>query len=250
MVDPQTLSADWAKLRHLGESLYDKKMFFNKKWCAYPKKDFNELFKNIAKGLDVRLNTTVKGVDLKTGKITLDSQTEKADLIVSSLSLDKLFNYQFGKLGYRGYTIEPKIIHKDSYHPQNPETGNHYSMVYYPEDDVTHNRTTEYKWFNHKAKLPEYQGKTIITVETPNDRARFYPFMNPENEKRFTKYLKKASTFPKLLTIGRMGLYKYTTLDTTTAQAYRFITRANNWLDFSPAQRYTAYQAIRGNWKN
>ena len=46
-VDPASLSADWARTRHLGESLDAEEMFFNRSWCAYPRGDWNDLFRNL-----------------------------------------------------------------------------------------------------------------------------------------------------------------------------------------------------------
>lgn len=251
MVDPKTLSADWAKLRHLGESMTDKQMFFNKKWCAYPKNDFNELFTNISKNFNIHLNTTISNVDLKTATVHLESgEVVKSDYIVSSLSLDKLLNNKFGELEYRGYDIRPQIIEKESFHPKNPETGKNYSMVYYPEKGVPQTRTTEYKWFNHKADNPEYKNRTIITVEIPTKKAKFYPFMNTENEERLKNYLKEIALYPKVVSLGRMGLYKYTTLDTTTAQVFRFIDNFSTWFQMTQNQRYQSYIKIRGDWSN
>ena len=37
-INPKNLSSEWALVRKLGSSIYNKKMFFNDKWCSYPKK--------------------------------------------------------------------------------------------------------------------------------------------------------------------------------------------------------------------
>ena len=41
-INPSKLSSEWALIRKLGSSINEKKMFFNKKWCSYPKKDWNQ----------------------------------------------------------------------------------------------------------------------------------------------------------------------------------------------------------------
>ncbi len=225
MVDPKTLNADWAKLRHLGESLTEKQMFFNKTWCSYPVRDFNELFENISKGMTLRLNCSIAHIDPLTATVVDSKGVQyQGDMIVSSVSLDRMFENKFGELEYRGYEITPKIIEEEYYHPvsqNNPSK--HISMVYYPEEGVPQTRTTEYKCFNHKQNDPAYKGRSIITVEVPSKKAKFYPFMDEKNEKTFAKYIKHLSTFPKLVSLGRLGLYKYTTLDTTTQQTMRFM---------------------------
>jgi len=251
MVNPASLSADWAKLRHLGESLTEKQMFFNKKWCAYPKNDFNELFDNISAGFNLHLRTNITEIDGEKSRIVDDNgNSYQGDMLVSTISIDTLFNNKFGELDYRGYRIEPKVLYQHSFHPIDPETGKNYSMVYYPEKETLYTRTTEYKWFNHKATEAAYQGKTVITIETPSDKLRFYPMMSPANEQKLAKYLNLLSKSPKLVSIGRMGLYKYTTLDTTTQQVFRFMEKFASWNEMSPEERFKAYHYIRGDWHN
>ena len=70
-IEPKLLSADWAKIRRLGDKLDSKKMFFNEKWCTYPKKDWNELFSNILKNIDVLYDAEVSRIDLKNKNVIM-----------------------------------------------------------------------------------------------------------------------------------------------------------------------------------
>ena len=248
-VDPETLDASWAKLRHLGESLTEEKMFFNENWCAYPKRNFNELFDNISKGIDVKYNTEITEVDFQNSVLgDNENNSYDGDFIISTLSIDRLFDFKYGSLDYRGYDIKPVIFEQDYYHPMNSRTGNHYSMVYYPEKKFMHTRITEYKCFNNKENDEAFNNRTIVTVETPSKTAKFYPFMDAENEKRFKLYLRELSKFTNVFSLGRMGLYKYLTIDTTTQQVFRFIKYFNNWKKMSHKERLNAYIKIRGGW--
>lgn len=250
-VDPRMLHADWAKLRHLGESLTDKKMFFHKRWCTYPVRDYNILFKRIAKGIDVRYNTHIQHIDLKNTELTDQTGRRwKADFIVSTASLDQVFGDKFGSFDYSGYEVTPLIGQQKYFHPLNPETGRHYSMVYYPEYKFPYTRITEYKNFNHKENDPRWKNRTIITIETPSKRAKFYPFMDAANEDRLAKHIRHLAKYPKVVSLGRLGLYKYMTLDTTTAQVMRFINVFDQWQELSPRERLAAYGDIRGSWNN
>ena len=245
-VDPKTLSADWAKIRHLGESLTDEKMFFNKRWCAYPKNDFNELFHNLTQHVEVIRNCKIENVDIDSTEVRDESGvTHTGDFIVSTLSIDTLFDYAYGELAYTGYDIEPIIYNKDYCHPQNPRTGNHYSMVYYPEEDKKYTRSTEYKCFNNKAAQDSYRGRTIVTFETPSRESRFYPFMDEKNEELFQKYLKRIASFGNVCSLGRMGLYKYQTIDTTAEQTMKFLKELREWERMTTQQRMDAYLRMR-----
>lgn len=245
-VDPKSLDASWARLRHLGESLTEEKMFFNKIWCTYPKRDFNELFDNISRGIDVRCNMEITGIDLQNCTVTdANSESYTGDFLISTLSLDRLLDYKFGHLRYSGYDIEPVIFEQDYYHPENPRTGRHYGMVYYPEKDIRYTRTTEYKCFNRKENDKAYAGRSVVTIETPSKTAKFYPFMDAENEERYNAYVKDLSGLPNVASLGRMGLYKYQTIDTTTQQIFRFKKYFDTWSEMTPDERRDAYRIIR-----
>jgi UDP-galactopyranose mutase len=250
-VHPNKLHSDWAKLRHLGENLTDKKMFFNKHWCTYPVHDYNELFERIVVGIEVLFNTKIQHIDIKRAEIT-DQRGHhwSGDFIVNTASLDRIFGEKFGTLKYSGYDITPVIVKHSYFHPKNIATGDHYSMVYYPEKSVSYTRITEYKNFNNKKTNTIWKNRTIISIETPSNNVKFYPFMDGENEERLKKYLKYLAKYPKLVSLGRLGLYKYTTLDTTTAQVMRFINVFNSWQVMSEKERFSAYGIIRGSWDN
>ena len=250
-IDPKMIHADWAKIRHLGESLEEKRMFFNKRWCTYPKRDFNELFSNITKGITVYLKTPIKNIDFQRVKIVDENGTTwQGSCIISSASLDRMFGYKYGELEYAGYEVAPVIVQQEYFHPINEESGNHYGMVYFPEKKFPYTRITEYKSFNNKQSDPAHFNRTIITIETPSKRAKFYPYMNAENEERFRRYLCDLSRYPSVFSLGRLGLYKYTTLDTTTAQIMRFMEYFSIWKDMTPQERFAAYLHIRGSWDN
>jgi len=247
-VAPKSLNAEWAKIRHLGESLSKDVMFFNEKWCGYPKRDFNELFANISKGFELHLNATVISLDPLIGRIVLADGSEHGfDLVINTMSIDTVFEYVDGVLDYAGYLIEPKIIEKEFAHPAHPVNGKICSMVYYPEGGVPQTRTTEYKCFNNKSGTPAFKGRTVITVETPvrDSEHRFYPFSDAKNEELFSKYIARASAYSKFVSLGRMGLYKYQTLDTTTAQVFRLMKELGEWQTLDASARQAAYQRIR-----
>lgn len=248
MINPKKLDSDWAKLRHLGESLTEDKMFFNKNWCTYPKKDWNELFKNLTKNIQVKLNTKIDSINLQ--KTTIKDNygnRYQGDLIINTQSIDKIFNFKYGELEYRGYDIKPIAIEMENFHPIHPKSDKHYSMVYYPEKHIPHTRITEYKSFNCKENDKVFKGKTIITVETPSKKAKFYPFMDKKNEITLRKYLTLLSEHPTIVSLGRLGLYKYTTTDTTTKQIFNFMRYLPRWKKMSKFERFNAYLDIRKN---
>jgi UDP-galactopyranose mutase len=89
-VKPSFLSASWAKTRHLGESVTDDEMFFNKIWCGYPSSDWNDLFKNLLDDrIQVYLSCPITSINLSDSFI-ITSSGEKFyfDLLISTTPID------------------------------------------------------------------------------------------------------------------------------------------------------------------
>lgn len=246
-IEPKLLSADWAKIRRLGEKIDSKKMFFTEKWCAYPKKDWNELFSNILKNINVLYDAEISRINLKEKNVIMDCGNKMSfDMVISTMPIDELFNYKFEKLRYAGYRIKPVILNRKHHLLLENQP---VSMTYYPGEEFPYCRVTDYGSFQKKEDFP-YNNSTIITYEYSDENVRLYPFMDKENLNKFDKYLKEAANYPHLLTFGRMGLYKYLTTDTTVEMAFRTMTFFKEWMNMDPGSRYQAYKKIRGTWSN
>lgn len=246
-VEPKTISAEWALIRRLGEDVNSKKMFFNNKWCYYPKKDWNELFKQCLKDVQVLYDLDVSYVDLKNSKIFFNNNDSvKFDLCISTMNIDELLGYKLGKLKYTGYRIEPKIINKNK---QAIIDNKPISMLYFPDRKTKYCRISNYGTFQQKFSYP-YNNKTILTYEYPDNSIRLYPLSDKKNIKLFSKYVAEISKYKNIITFGRLGLYKYLTSDTTIAMSFRLLGVLNKWKRFNKNQRIEAYKLIRGSWNN
>ncbi len=247
-VDPASLSADWARTRHLGESLDAEEMFFNRSWCAYPRGDWNDLFRNLLKETRVIYDAAVARVLPEERCVVLRSGPRiEYDLLLSTASIDFLFDHRLGKLTYRGYEIEPRVVDRPAWATFN---GKPVSMTYYPEANVPYTRITDYGSFQRKEECPTYRGRTIVTVETPSASSELYPSTDRESLQLFDRYVRLASGYPEIVTFGRKGLYKYLTTDTATEMALRLRDHLFSWEALSNEARYAAYQEIRGSWNN
>jgi UDP-galactopyranose mutase len=246
-VEPSRLSAEWAKIRHLGEDLMTGNVFYNKRWCAYPRNDWNDLFDRLLSGVTVLYGVDVRSIELD-GRIivTADGNRLPFEFLISTKHLDRLFDSRRGDLRYAGYRIEPVVLDRK---PFNNFDGRAVAMTYYPQADVPWCRVTDYGAFQQKTE-PPYDTKTIVTYETPDHSTRLYPFTDRESLALFDMYLRDASQSPWLLTFGRMGLYKYLTADTTVEMAFRVLPWLAEWSAMNPDARYNAYRQIRGDWNN
>ena len=246
-IEPAQLSADWAKTRRLGERLDTKKMFFNEHWCAYPKRDWNELFENLLRRVPVLYDVDVVDVRLPDKRVvTATGDQIPFDFLISTMHIDQLFGNRLGRLQYAGYRIEPMVLPQ---RPYNTLDGQPVSMTYFPEEAVSYCRVTDYGSFQRKTGYP-YDGRTIVTYEYPDHSIRLYPFTDHTNTSLFADYLHEAARYPHLLSFGRMGLYKYLTSDTTVEMAFRALDEFDAWPHLEPGRRVEAYRKIRGDWRN
>ena len=244
-IDPAKLSSEWALIRKLGSSITEKRMFFNKKWCSYPKKDWNQLFENCLKNKNILLDLEIKKVLLNKNIIlTKNNEKIKYDFLISTQNIDELHDFKFGKLEYAGYEIKTKIIDKSRAYSLDKKP---ISMLYFPEARYKHCRISNYGSFQQKKDYP-YNKKTILTIETPNNKIRLYPRLDKKNLNLFKKYLEESSKFSNLITFGRLGLFKYLTSDTTIEMVFRLRKIINKWKTMSTSKRIKAYEIIRGSW--
>jgi UDP-galactopyranose mutase len=246
-VEPRELSAEWAKIRKLGESLDSKEMFFNRKWCAYPRNNWNDLFANLLRGIEVIYERAVERVDLEKRRVWMDNGGSAGfDLLISTMHLDDLFGRALGVLQYAGYRIEPVILDAKPYRRLD---GKPVSLTYYPGPEDAFCRVTDYGTFQQKTQAP-YDTRTIVTYEYPDPRWRLYPFADARNTALFSRYLEQAAQWPCLATFGRMGLYKYLTTDSTVGMAFRLMDCIDRWHGMTPEQRLDAYKVVRGSWND
>ena len=246
-IDPKKLSSEWALIRKLGSSIKEKKMFFNNKWCSYPKKDWNQLFENCLKNKNLILDVDIIKIDKKNKiLVTKNNHKIKYDCLISTTNIDELHDYKYGKLNYAGYDIETKIIKKSEAHKlDNKEI----SMLYFPEKKFKHCRISNYGSFQKKNDYP-YKTHTILTIERPNNKIRLYPTLDEKNTKLFKRYLSETAKYGNIISFGRLGLYKYLTSDTTIEMVFRLKKYISSWKKMSPINRVKAYKKIRGGWNN
>ena len=69
-------------------------------------------------------------------------------------------------------------------------------------------------------------------------------------DERFYRYLRAASEIPGVLPLGRLGLYKYVTMDSTFAMARRMVDSLEDYLSAKAEKRFEILREIRGDWQN
>jgi UDP-galactopyranose mutase len=178
-----------------------KKCFDGKKRVFYPVKlnGYNDYFDICANGVDVYFNSEISEIDIYNKSIVSNGVAYDADIIVSTISPDILFDYQYGELPYMGREFLKIIL------PIERVTPEPYYFIHYPNDEPF-TRIFEYKL------LTNYNSKnTLLGVEFPSKTNKLYPYPILAEINKAKKYISKLPS--DVYSIGRQGKYHYDNQD-------------------------------------
>lgn len=225
-------------LKMIGEKLY-KSFFYGytkKQWGCEPK----ELPASILKRLPVRFNYNDNYYNSKYQGIPLNGYTEifenmlnksnievvlnqeytpfvndhDYDHIFYTGPIDKLFNFKYGRLGYRTVTFEKHVTDGDF-------QGN--AVINYPNEDVKFTRIHEHKhftpWttFSKTVYFKEYSKETALNDEP------YYPKRLNCDMEIFKKYKKEADSLRNFTLLGRLATYRYLDMHNVIEEALDII---------------------------
>lgn len=246
------MPADWGRLRRL-DRVADHGDFRLPSVAPhyYPEGGFEPLFAQLLDGFDVRYATTVTGLARGgDGGARLTVATSDgalpADLVVATGPIDDLLGHRFGPLEWRGYRVEVEELEASDGAPlgRAPD-GVPFAWLYTPWAETPVCRTTSFGTIHHGA---EHTGPSVVLREIVDDGVRMYPVW--WEDERFRRYLRAAAEIPGLVPLGRLGLYKYVTIDSTYAMALRFMDALDELLSGDVERRCELLDHFRGDWSN
>lgn len=204
---PEELSDEALSRVPVYTSYYDG--YFTEKYQAIPQNGYTKMFENILNhpNIKVQLNTNFK-----------DLKNVKYDRLFYSGPIDEYFNYKLGALPYRSLNFEFKTLPQKQF--QRVAVMNYTSKEPYT-------RITEFKHF-----LNEKTSNTIIAYEYPSafelgKNERYYPIPKQENEELYKEYLKLAKKEKNIYFIGRLGEYKYYSMQSAVKAIFELIKKLN-----------------------
>jgi hypothetical protein len=95
---------------------------------------------------------------------------------------------------------------------------------------------------------PQWSGLSVVLEEVVDDSVRMYPVW--WEDERFHRYLAEAARVPGLVPLGRLGLYKYVTMDSTLSMVKRLAECLDGYLSADLGRRFEILREIRGDWQN
>lgn len=169
---------------------------------------YNSYFEKTIKGSKLILGETIQNVDLKNKAVKLsDGTLLSGDILISSLPIEELCNYSLGNLPYAGRDFIVFVLPCKQIFPGDVRFS-HYTQ----SEPFT--RIVEYK------KLTYYESEdSLLVMEIPSKKNKLYPYMIKKHLNTRNEYL---DLLPEdVFSIGRLGTYKYSTIEQTIAQCFQ-----------------------------
>ena len=217
----------------------------------YPTGGFNGLFDGLLADVPVTYGVTAERIERRgtTSTVFTDRGEFAADLVVATGPIDEMLAYRFGPLEWRGYRIETEVIAAG----QGPSLGIApdgvpFSWVYTPWASTPVARTTDFGVIHHGHGPGADGERSVVLREIVDDSVRMYPVW--WEDERFYRYLAAATLEPGIIPLGRLGLYKYVTIDTTFEMVRRMVQHLDRFLDADAGDRFEVMRAVRGDWDN
>jgi len=174
--------------------------YFTDRYQGIPENGYNELFKNLLKGVEIKLET-----DFFAEK---EKYLSLANTIVFTGKIDEYFNYELGELEYRSLSLENEVIDTENYQGV--------AVVNYTDSKTPYTRIIEHKHFNNKAESFKLN-KTVITKEYPKEyelgSEPYYVVNNDKNNALARAYRELAKKQKNIIFGGRLAEYKYYDMD-------------------------------------
>lgn len=180
-----------------------------------PADAYNGYFDRMVDSVNVLLHEHGKVVNLKPGPVRVfhggGGEALDADVIVSTIPIDELTG-DVGALPYAGRDFHLLVLPTKQVFPGDVRFC-HYAS---PEDEWT--RVTEFK------KITYHEAEdTLLVLEKPSRSNKLYPYLTKSNEGMVKGML--ASLPPNVYSIGRLGTYKYSTIEQTITQAFACVAK-------------------------
>jgi len=208
------MEAEWAPKRieirqddHLG--------YFKDKWQGLPEKGYTRMFEKMIEGIPVHYNA----------KIT-DYRSLRYELVISTIPVDELLGFCYGHLTYRGFDF---VIHFDETEWEDVK----YGCINFPDSSVAYARKCNYSLCYRDVPISSY----IVGYDFPSNNSRMYPLYTPENKKLLNKYIAHLVKIKNLISIGRLGLFRYYNMDEAIKWCFMNIEAVENYLTLSPDKK-------------
>ena len=176
-----------------------------------PADAYNGYFDAMVEGVEVRLGDWASMQTDEIGRASVWSnhgiRKESADAIISTIPIDELCGHALGELPYAGRDFYLLVLPCRQVFPGDVR------FCHYAGAGDSWTRVTEFK------KITYHESEdTLLVLERPSKANKLYPYLTKANEAKVREYL--ALLPSNVHSIGRLGTYKYSTIEQTIIQAF------------------------------
>jgi len=169
---------------------------------------YNRYFEVMLDGVEVILGNGTAQWYPEHQAILLNGNEIGYDVLISTIPIDEFWGHCFGELPYAGREFHLLVLPCKQVFPGDVRFC-HYAS---PLDEWT--RVTEFK------KLTYHESEsTLLVLEKPCKVNKLYPYLTKANMAVVDRYLAGLPT--NVYSIGRLGTYKYSTIEQTVIQAFQ-----------------------------
>lgn len=172
-----------------------------------PLDGYNSYFDKMVAGTEVVFNATIEKINLTSKSVILsDGREYCGDVLISTIPIDEFMEFSLGELPYVGRDFIVFTLPIKQAFP-----GDVRFCHYAGKEEFT--RITEFK------KITYYESDdTLMVMEIPSKSNKLYPYLTKETMQKVGDYM---NLLPEdVYSIGRLGTYKYSTIEQTIVQAF------------------------------
>ena len=217
----------------------------------YPAGGFSPLFDGLLGEVPVEYGVVAERIERNgtTSSVVTNHGRFTADLVVATGPIDEMLDLRFGPLEWRGYRIETEVVAAGN----GPSLGAApdgvpFAWIYTPWSSTPVARTTDFGVIHHGYGPSAAREPFVVLREIVDDSVRMYPVW--WEDERFNRYLEAATAIPGLVPLGRLGLYKYVTIDTTYEMVLRLVQHLDRFCAADATERFEVMRVVRGDWDN
>jgi UDP-galactopyranose mutase len=183
---------------------YNEDYFNNCIWQGIPKDGYTKVFKRLIDS---------KKINLRYETFNLKNNYDVKYLTIYTGPLDRLFEYELGKLKWRSLSFKKKIININDFQGT--------AVLNFPEKKFKFTRIHEPKHLHSERKYNS--NKSLIIYEYPKTSINepYYPVNDKINRSLHRNYKKMVNKIPKFETGGRLADYAYYDMDMTISAALK-----------------------------
>jgi len=213
-ISPKEMDAEWAPKR-IEVRQDDNLGYFKDEWQGLPAKGYTHMFGKMIEGILVHYNTKIE-----------DYRDLGHELVISTIPIDELFSFCYGRLTYRGLDF---TIHFN----ESKWEDDRYGCINFPNSDVAYTRKCNYSLCYRNGAVNSY----IVGYDFPGNNNRMYPIYTSKNRNLFHKYLEHLVKIKNLISIGRLGLFRYYDMDEAAEWCLNNIKTIEGYLELSPDKK-------------